>query len=146
MGVPSPRRSLETEAAREDGVWTMECFGVLGVGSEGKADTGCLAIGSGAARFRPMIVVSSFLNRSRSLWAMAGGEVNVKLCPASSFTSPSFSRTCAAPSLLQNRAVWMSVNMGPLFGKSKTCRQLQHVAHGLKEPSGLPESIVDVCL
>lgn len=64
------------------------------------------AVGAPVLRLRLMMLVNSVLNVSRSAYAMSGGvAVNVKLCPASSWTSPSFSRTCAAPSLLQKSAV-----------------------------------------
>lgn len=55
--------------------------------------------------FRLIMFVSSFLNFSRSASAICGGDVKVKLCPLSSPRRPSFSLTCAAPSLLQNSAV-----------------------------------------
>ena len=54
--------------------------------------------------FRLIMLVSSFLNLSRSATAVCG-DVKVKLCPLSSPTRPIFSLTCAAPSLLQKRAV-----------------------------------------
>ena len=53
-----------------------------------------------------MMFVNSVLSVSRCEYATSCGvAVNVKLCPASSLTRPSFSLTWAAPSLLQKSAV-----------------------------------------
>ncbi len=60
--------------------------------------------GGGGARLRAMMLVSSASNLSRSASATACGDVNVKLWPASLLTSPTFSRTCSAPTLLRERA------------------------------------------
>jgi len=81
------RVSLETEVARDvDWIGAGVFAGVLsGVGF-------CKGVGA-ALRFREMMFVSSCLNASRSAYATAEGEVNVKLCPASSLTSPSLRRT-----------------------------------------------------
>jgi hypothetical protein len=75
----------------------------LDTGSEGRIGLGrpsCVLL------FRLIMLVSSFLNFSRSTTATCGGDVNVKLWPLSSLTRPIFSLTCAAPSLLQKSAVW----------------------------------------
>lgn len=84
------RVSLETEVARDvdgigAGVFAGVFIAVSGVGF-------CRGVGA-PLRFRDMMFVSSCLNASRSTYATAAGEVNVKLCPASSLTSPSLRRT-----------------------------------------------------
>lgn len=88
-------------------------FGVATVGVE--AETGRLLGteregGAGWGKpscvlFRLIMLVSSFLNFSRSAAATGRDDVKVKLCPLSSETRPIFSLTCAAPSLLQKSAV-----------------------------------------
>jgi hypothetical protein len=84
------RVSLETEVARDvDGIGAGVFAGVL-IAASG-VDF-CKGVGA-ALRFRDMMFVSSCLNVSRSTYATAEGEVNVKLCPASSLTSPSLRRT-----------------------------------------------------
>ena len=128
------RPSLDTEAARDvdgraaaaavdgsaRGVGAFEGGGGSG-NSEENAVIGGFAAAAAAAtaavaaaeegsavvplRLRLMMLVSSFLNFSRSVYATGCGDVKVKLWPVSSSTRPSFSLTCAAPSLLQNRAI-----------------------------------------
>lgn len=76
------RPSLDTEGAREVeardggtadlGVGALEIAGVVAV------DIANDALGA-RLRLRLIIVVSSFLNVSRSVYAVLGGEVNVKL-------------------------------------------------------------------
>lgn len=107
------RPLLETEVALEAGIAAgrgVEAFrtdaGVFEFAAamigfpEGTdtADTGALA----PLRLLPMMLVSSRLKTSRSTEAC--GAVNINVCPASSPTSPSFSLTCAEPSLLQKSA------------------------------------------
>jgi hypothetical protein len=102
--------SLETDAARDvdgrEAGGNARGVGAFEGGNEAKAVMGGFAATSVVPLLlRLMMVVSSFLNRSRSVYAIGWGEVKVKLWPVSSSTRPSFSLTCAAPSLLQNRAV-----------------------------------------
>ena len=72
-------------------------------GTEGAGEG--LTAASDEARLLLIMVVNSFLKVSRSTLATACGDVKVKLWPASSATRPNFILTCAAPSLLQNKAV-----------------------------------------
>lgn len=107
VGVLEVRASLATEAAR-DGLGkasdTREA-GTVGVAGVDGVPGACVGAGVGRPeRLAAMMAVSSFLNFSRSFSATACGEMNVKLCPASFPTKPTFSLTCAAPSLLQKRA------------------------------------------
>lgn len=116
--------SLATDAARDvDGRDIGK--GGLGLGTllGGCADTGVMGGGAVPDAFTPlrfwlMMFVSSVLNFSRSVTATTCGARNVKLCPASSDTSPSFSLTCAAPSLLQKRA-WTAVNTARLMNEGR---------------------------
>lgn len=96
-GVPDARESLPIEGARE-----VEGFvaGMGDLGAEAFADIGATEILGGLAagvvaplRLRLMMLVNSTLNFSRSLSATGWGAVKVKLCPASSPTSPIFSLT-----------------------------------------------------
>ena len=76
------RPSLETDGARDVegrdggtadlGVGALEIGGVVGV------ETANSGLGA-TLRLRLIIVVSSFLNVSRSMYAMLCGDVNVKL-------------------------------------------------------------------
>lgn len=120
----APRLSLDaTDAAREMpggswapdlGVGACENDGGVGVPELVAASVGPLllfatAVGAGVGSAGPfrlplMIAESSVLNLSRSFSATGWLARKVKLYPASSLTSASFRRTCAAPSLLQNRA------------------------------------------
>ncbi len=112
-----PRGSLATEGARE-----VEARDSCGVGraevprGRGLAEVGVPGTGVAAARVGPgggaavpvrlcaMMFVSSASNFSRSASATAWGDVKVKLWPASSLTRPTLRRTCAAPTLLRERA------------------------------------------
>ena len=78
-------------------------------GAVAAGGTGCGAASVGgfasSCLFRAIMGVNSCLNFSLSWDATGCGDVKVKLCPASFPSSPIFSLTCGAPSLLQNRAV-----------------------------------------
>lgn len=114
------RMSLATETALDtgwrEGVWAGRGVCAAGVAAAGKKDAeltgGMLGFFklSDALLLRLMIVVNSCLNFSRSATATAGAAVNVKLWPVSSPTSESLSLTCAAPSLLQKRAIYILVS------------------------------------
>ena len=129
-GVPDALES--TEAAREWASLEPLC-GNLALAAFAGVDVagvpGVLAGVQTPLRLRLMMFVSSLLNCSRSASAAGWRDVKVKLWPASSFTSPTFKRTCGAPSLLENRA-WEPpnvVNEG-LAGQrhSQTDTQPQH--------------------
>lgn len=105
--------SLTTDAALE--MEALDGAAVAGVsgfeGARGRAGFGVgapdtVGVVLDPLRFRLMMFVSSDLNLSLSERATGwGSDVKVKLWPASSLTRPSLRRTCAAPSLLQKRAV-----------------------------------------
>lgn len=106
LGVLEVWVSLAIETARDGvakGPRAEEIVGVVGVEGVPGAWVGT-GVGT-PERLVAMMEVSSFLNFSRSFNATGCGEMNVKLWPASFPTRPTFSLTCAAPSLLQNRAV-----------------------------------------
>ena len=123
-GVPDACVSLATDAAREVDGRDIGGGGRIGVptvlpwpgvvDAEMTAWRGLVGVGTasgGPARLRAMMPVSSASNLSRSASAVACGEVKVKLWPASSLTRPTLSRTCAAPTLLRDRAARVSRNM-----------------------------------
>ena len=109
MGV---RPSLDTDGAREvdalDAGIADLGVGALDIAGVEKTDVfnGGLGVATlGTLRLRLIMLVSSFLKVSRSLYATLWGDMNVKLWPLSSPTNPNFNLICAAPSLLQNNAV-----------------------------------------
>lgn len=104
---------LETDAALESGGLMIEGTRGLGVdalntGADAVCGTGRIGIrAASAAAFllRPMMVVSSVLNRSRSASATSLGDaVKMKKWLLSSLTRASLSLTWGASCLLQKRA------------------------------------------